>query len=153
MAKLRPLSVIPLAFGLVCLAAGCEKNPNAPAKVSGTVKYKDQPLKGGTVQFQTADGSKISGMISPQGTYAITDAPAGEMVVTVETESVKPPAKPVAYGGGGRREGGQQPPPGRDSGPTMSYVEIPKKYADPKQSPLKTTINRGNNKYDIDLTD
>jgi hypothetical protein len=162
MRKVRLLPAIPLALALVWLGAGCEKNPNAPARVSGTVKYKDQLVKGGKVEFQAHDGGKYSAPITPQGTYTMTDLPVGEVVVTVETESVKPNQRIPVYGagqgaggrgtqGGGARGQMQPPPANAPPAQTGEYVEIPKKYADPKTTTLKTSLNKGDNKYDIVL--
>jgi hypothetical protein len=44
-------------------------------------------------------------------------------------------------------------PEGARGGGGGTYVKIPSKYALPKTSPLRTTLKKGKNTYDIDLTD
>jgi hypothetical protein len=160
----------------LCLAVllGCTKgNPNVPAKVAGKVTYKNAPVTGGMIAFAAADGSNpgSSGMIKPDGSYVVTDLPAAEMVVTVETESINPAHKQQSYGGGtsgppgaggppgggggggGGRQASFSPPPAGASASSSVYVKVPAKYGDPKKSTLKVTLSRGDNTYNVELTD
>jgi hypothetical protein len=145
---------------LVCLAflaaaVGCAGGGKFPAKASGRITYKDQTIKAGSMNFHSSSGPSFAGVIDLNGTYTATDLPAEEMVVTVETESVNPDPgkKKGAQQSREAKMGGQKAPPGAGPSPNELYVEIPKKYSDPKTSPLKTTLKRGNNSYDIVLTD
>jgi hypothetical protein len=147
-----------LAASLFCLvlAAGCgSKNEQAPASVSGTVTYQNKILKGGTVMFHTA-GGKYSGNIRPDGTYSITDVPAGDHVVTVETESANP--KQVVGGRyaeqyqGQAKEASKRPgAPSSVAPPAENYLKIDSKYADAKTSPLKATLSAGRQTKDFNL--
>jgi hypothetical protein len=147
-----------LALALpLCLVVvfGCDnKNPNAPATVSGKVTYKDAPVSGGNITFKPEkEGPPYSRPLGADGTYSITDMPAGNYVVTVETESINPDRKAETYG-----KAGQSAPVGpRPAGYVVTgagkYVKIPAKYADPKTSELKATLGTDKKSQDFPLTD
>ena len=48
MRSIRSLWRLALALALL---AGCQRNPNAPASISGTVTYKGEPVPAGSVVF------------------------------------------------------------------------------------------------------
>jgi hypothetical protein len=129
--------------------------------VAGKVTYKGAPVTGGTIAFAAADGSNpgSSAPIRPDGSYVVTDLPAGEMIVTVETETVNPShkqsANPGAGKGGAGRHASMSPPPAGAGGGGKApvYVKVPPKYADPKKTPLRATLSRGSNTYHAELTD
>lgn len=153
MTKRRYVLALLAAF---VLALGCAKNPNAPASISGKVNYKGQPLKGGKVTFHTKDAGMYTSAIDEDGTYSITDLPTGDLVVTVETESVKPKEQPTY--GGGKFKMKEYRPPGAPAdagkGPDPSrYVKVPSKYSNPKTSPLTVTVSSGRQVKEIELTD
>src|SRR5205823_1822405 len=78
---------------------GCSK---APGNVSGQVKFKGAPLKGGTVTFVTADQQSFLSQISEDGHYSVENVPAGPVKISVETETLRQKAKARGY----------KPPPG-----------------------------------------
>lgn len=158
------------AFGLLGLVSfGCGGGvANAPSNISGKVTYKGAPVTGGNIGFAAVDGMGAgSANIRPDGTYSTTNVPAGDMIVTVETESINPNIKPTEYKGGNSKMpgGGGGPAPGSKrqmvSSPKPSYaakseavyVKIPAKYAKKNTSTLKTTLKPGNNTVDFDLVD
>jgi len=150
------IRLIPLAAVCLCLVAGCSSgNKAAPARVTGKVTYDGKPITAGVMNFYTADGVPYSGLINSNGTYTATDLPTGEMVVTVETESMNPNKKAPEGAEAKKRMGMmQQAPPGGAPAPThRDYLKIPAKYADKKTSPLKATLAAGNQSKDFDLTD
>jgi hypothetical protein len=161
MTKVRLLTpvLLPLLVGLGCSSG----NPNAPSTVSGTVNYNGQSIKGGLVRFHAPDGTAYESPIAPDGVYTAADLPTGEMTVTVDTETINPnPGTKSSSKTAGKKKmeearkkmtGGREAPPGYPPGPGDRYVDIPDKYADPKTSPLKTTLKKGSQKYDITLTD
>jgi hypothetical protein len=120
---------------LLCLAILAAAAQARPAKKTGTimgkVTYKGKPLPGGTVTFHPAKGKAITGIIQPDGTYAVKDVPLGPAKVAIETESVKP--KPGAAPKGGK------------------YIPIPAKYASPKTSGLTYMVAAGKQTLDIVL--
>ncbi|HJZ92336.1 MAG TPA: hypothetical protein VKE40_15780 [Gemmataceae bacterium] len=159
---------------LVCglLLVGCKKtNQFAPAKLSGKVTYGGAPVTAGTMIFHAADGSQFPTMIGSDGSYGI-ELPVGEMVVTIETESVNPKRKVPVYdantagsggfgklygksgggGGPGRKKTEDSTPEGASSSAEL-YVKIPARYADKGKSGLTVTLAAGSNKKDFDLTD
>jgi hypothetical protein len=160
MTLLRSLSgplLVVFAAALGCSSSG---NPNAPARVSGKLTYKNQPIKGGTMLLHTAEGVPYNAQISPDGTYSATDIPTGELIVTVDTESLNPAkAAPKGAQADARMKQMQQleqrRPDGADPGQDLSanYIKLPTKYASPKTSPLKVTLSAGKQTKDFDLTD
>jgi hypothetical protein len=103
------------------------EKPGKTGAVQGKVTYKGLPVTGGTVAFHPAKGKPVVAKIQADGGYSAKDVPVGEVVVAVETESVK-------KAGGGAK-----------------YVKIPAKYAGPKTSGITVTIKEGKQTYDIDL--
>jgi hypothetical protein len=160
MTPVRLLTCASLFLALLLL--GCSKgNPGAPAKIEGSVTYQGQPVKGGTVQFVTPEGTAYSTQIGGDGTYSISDVPDGELVITVETESVNPDKKTTAAGKDAekRMKMTQQPPPeGRGGGATPAekvaqYRKIPDKYGKAQTSPRTVNARSGRQVHNIELTD
>lgn len=150
----RTLCHLFLVAGLCAIGLGCTTQKNAPSEVSGTVKYKGQLVKGGTVQFITSDNNVTTAYIQPDGTYTTGLPATGEVKVTVETDSAKPTMK--EYVGPGGKKMKEYKPPGMPAGAgpdPANYVKIPDKYKDVKTSNLKTTLSTGKNTYNIELTD
>lgn len=159
-----------LLAGLAVL--GCkQENPNAPARVTGRVLYKGNPVTGGMLAFHPTGGGIISIPIGADGSYSAFDIPDGDMVVTVETESINPDKKTPDYkgasggaaamyggkaaGGGGMVAKGQQNSPAPEGAIVSSgtYMKVPAKYADPATSGLTVTLKKGEQKHDVTLTD
>lgn len=106
--------------------------------------------------FHTPEGASYAAQINSDGTYNATDIPTGELVITVETESVKAEVGSAGGKDAGRRMGvAQQQPPAGVGGPAPEeqYIKIPSKYANPKTSPLTVTLSAGRKVHNIDLTD
>jgi hypothetical protein len=138
------------------LLAGCGGgvNPNAPATVMGTVTYNRSPVTAGTISFHPTDGAanRSTMPIAADGTFSTTDVPAGEMIVTVETESAN--QKKQVYGGGQTKDKQFSPvPEGATVGARGAYVKIPPKYADKSKSDLKATLRAGKQTVNFDLVD
>jgi hypothetical protein len=123
-----------------------------------------------------SDAGPYSASIGADGTYTLADMPAGDMVVTVDTEGLNPKnQKSPEYkgqGGGtsgmyGKASGGSSPPPGAKgkgaqmspapegaaTGQTGTYMKIPAKYADKDKTDLKVTIGSGKQTINLDLKD
>jgi hypothetical protein len=162
------------ALTAALLVVGCQGgNPNAPARVTGRVTYGGNPVTGGSVTFYYKDGVQLTFVIDPDGTYEAIDVPAGDVTVTVETESVNPdnPAnKKGDYGmtGGGmgakygrkgpvakapKGKGAQSSPIPEGATSEVAYIKIPKKYSDPKASGLSASIKDGKQTHNFELTD
>lgn len=152
-ARLVPCSGLLVALAL-SIGCGSSGNPNAPAKLSGKVAYKSAPVTAGTVTIHPTDGSAYPVPISPDGTYSGFDLPAGDVVITIETETAN--KKKVTYGAGQGGDKGKTfspVPEGANAVAAGAYVKIPAKYADKASSGLTLKLERGQNKKDFDLTD
>jgi hypothetical protein len=136
------------------LVLGCNKgNPNAPANVKGKVKYKDNLVTAGTVIFHPSEGGAFfSCIIKPDGTYSQTDLTAGDMVVTIETDSANKDRTMPNYGGGRGKQVQSPVPKGAQQG-GGEYIRIPKKYAKKELSYLTRKVEKGVNNFDFELTD
>lgn len=162
----RRCSALTLAVAALALSGCSSGNPSAPARISGKISYAGKPLKAGVLRFHTAQGNVYDGLISPDGTYTATDLPVGELIITVETESINPANVP---GGGAKMSAenerrirmmgkvSQSAPAGSggSTGPTASdnYMKIPDKFNNSKTSPLSVTLERGRQVKNIELTD
>jgi len=140
-----------LACGLGCSQSG---NPHTPAHLSGKVTYKAKAVTGGTLRFDTKGAGVYSATIKADGTYSAADLPTGELLVTIETESLNPDSKKVKYGEG---EGGdkfkESPIPKGREGTAGVYVKIPAKYSKKDQSGLTAILTTGKQVIDFNLTD
>jgi hypothetical protein len=95
--------------------------------VTGTVSLDGKPLRGGNISFISVTDTTLrkTCMIESNGSFKVPNAPLGDVLVSVETESQK-------------------------IGNPDGYVPIPRKYTDVKTSRLKATITKGS-KLDFDL--
>ena len=165
-AKARTLVLVPLCTAM--LSIGCEST-SVPASVEGTVTYHDAPVTCGTITFHPL-GTEVSGnytcRISDTGTYKCSELPAGEMAVTVETESVNPSPNSVEAEKlqiltdkqRPRMGSGPVPKDTKNEGRTgrasrATYIEIPTRYTEVKRTPLKTKLTKGKNTYNAVLED
>jgi hypothetical protein len=135
---------------VACAVIGCD---SATATVSGKVSYNGTTLKGGNVQFITADGHAFHADINEDGGYTILKATPGTVKITVETQSLAPPPSGVA-------PPPYKPPPGAGTGSytppdpaanAKRYVQIPDIYSDAKTTTLTYTVKPGSQQYDIPL--
>lgn len=150
-----------LVLGLLVVAVGCGPNYKNRAVVKGKVTYDGKPLTVGSVTFYGKDNITGSASIEKDGTYAINDAPVGDVKITVFVP--KPPP-----GGLGRMRAGQAIAGGKDaksvdpegSGKSISImgslpdniVPIPDRYGNVESSGLNYTVKKGEQTHDIALT-
>jgi len=151
-----------LSLGLL---AGCggTRNPNAPAKITGSVKYQGKPVPGGNIVFHTKNNQGMYRCsLGADGTYEIADVPTGALTVTVETESLNPskkkgPAYPGAGGKGSKLDAEYMAGVKKSGMPVNAtpavYQRIPEKYAKAETSPLTVTVEAGSQTHDFTLTD
>lgn len=144
-----------LRFSLAALAllpmvlAGCGRPPTATVSGKVTVKGKD-PLPGGSIGFHLAsDPTQMAGgLINPDGTFQVTGVPVGECKVVISNNNLNPAGKAGAPAGGGL---GDQPPskpitPPKGETQLPKYVKIEATFAKAESTPLKHTVNMGDNK-------
>jgi hypothetical protein len=150
-------------FG-VGVVGGCSKdsNPETAATISGTITFHNKPLPGGTVRVYNAKdfGGAKMGVIHEDGSFSIAGVPTGDVVITVETESMNPKRKILQYGGNRGQQAvskskdkQMQTGTPKETGSAEKYQKIPDKYADMRKSTLKTSLSAGSNKQDFDLKD
>jgi len=149
-----------LLGGLICADAGCGTKYNARAVVKGKITIGEKHLTAGTIAF-FADGNRSgAGRIEEDGTYTVSDAPIGDVKVTVSVPSIggmagmmggKAMPKPP---GGGVMKDPNDPGPGTPS-PSIDpkkIVQIPEKYSKVETSGLTFKVEKGDNTFDIKLT-
>lgn len=110
-----------LTLAALTCTLGCQHKPvvrSDRSPVTGKVIYKGNPIRCGTITFTLRDQPKkrMSCIINSDGTFSVKDAPQGELLVSLETESVKM------------------------GGDTSLYVQIPSKYNDAETSGLTLTV-------------
>ena len=88
--RLRSLAAVAACFVLAALV-GCGGD-SSKAALKGKVTYKGAPVTGGTITLIPASGGPFPITIKPDGSFAVGDAPVGPMKVTIETDTVSPPA-------------------------------------------------------------
>lgn len=110
------------------LLAGCA----GQGQVSGKVKYKGQPLPGGTITFYDSKSKAVSGAIEKDGNYSVDKVASGPVKV-----SVVPPIPIYMVG--------EKPPPGPKP-PTL-----PDKYYDREKSGLDFEVKTGPQTHDFNL--
>ena len=137
------------SFIVLCAAlSGCGASKG---DITGKVKYKDQPLPYGSVQFKTSTGAAFASEIAADGSYTIKGVPAG--TVEVEIACVDPAMAefmraqamksrtPEALKSGGK-------PIEIDE---SKYKKIPDKYSNSKTSGLTYDVVGGQQTKDFDL--
>jgi hypothetical protein len=150
-------TVITSGLALV-LIVGCSDTTGLERRysVTGTVKYKGEPVEKGRVDFIPVEGSKgraASGDIE-QGSYSLTTATTGDgaipgsykvTVTSMEVDTTK--LKEEAKGGQFRH------------GPEIAKANaaakrlVPSKYSLPDTSGLKAEVKAESNKFDFNLED
>ncbi len=140
----HPAAAWRLSLALLLVAAvGCGKPKGS---LSGKVTYNGQPVPGGRVLFQPAQGAQLAATISDTGTYSISGVPTGEYKVAVDNTGLKERDKLMAGPGGVK-------PPNLPEMPKVqgTYVPLPPNASNPDQSGLKVTVKGGSQPFDIDV--
>jgi hypothetical protein len=161
--------------------SGCGGNQRAAVSGKVTIAGKGH-LPGGIIHFiSTADPGKVGGgMIKPDGTYVVHDAPVGECKVVIDNSDLDSHAKhgasPPPTSG---KKGTSVPlPPPSTGGPAdkailfappkgpeiqdetnkgksdlegMKYAKIEANYATAEKTPLRATVKSGSNSIDFEV--
>ena len=135
------LILAPLTF------LGCSGG-HGTASVSGTVRYKNQPVEGATVIFhaqgESANAKPAQGKTSRGGNFTLstyfgpTEQVAGAMPGDYKVTVTKIDEPQGAF------DPHKDPPPKN---------HLPAKYAEPQKSPLTVTIKEGSNRPELKLED
>src|SRR5262245_53433299 len=124
--------VLVTGAGLALCVVGCynpNRLPETGATLEGTVTYGQQKLPAALIIVVGKDSS-ATGKIGEEGHYKVDNVPVGEVTIAVNTAPPRGEAKSA----------GSKGPP---------RILLYAKYHDPTTSPIKTTINKGANTYDI----
>jgi len=135
----------------VLLTASCGSNapvalPESGTTVSGTVTYNGKPVHFALIIVQAVNGGAIAnGNVQPDGKYVVQNAPVGEVKVAVNTDAGQGDLK-IAQMQGGMYTG----PDGKKAKRVnLDYNQVPKKFHTPETTTITTTLNKGENTFDI----
>ena len=129
---------------LPLVLAGCGHS----AKVTGKVTYRARPLCYGAVTLFSADKTARSGVIEPDGSYAVEGVPRGETKIAVISRD---PAKGRSATRG-QKPGGADKKGTSSQGPAVEgWVPLPAQYEMPGTSGLRCNVDSGAVRYDIKL--
>lgn len=122
--------------------------PETGADLSGTVTYGSDSINFALIIVAGKDGTQATGNIDDDGKYHITNVPLGEVKVAVNTEAgygdFMSKSMSKAYQGPDGKGGGKKK--------LGTYTKVPAKYHDVASSPLKTTIQKGPNTFNIKIS-
>src|SRR5260370_27410095 len=122
--------------GLFLCLGGChtgpERIPETGATLEGTVKYGNEPVLVALIIAQGPNGN-ANGSIGADGRYKIVNAPLREVNLGMNVKAGEGQLM------GARMQGLSVP----------KVTNVPAKYAEPGTSGIKTTVNPGDNTFDI----
>jgi hypothetical protein len=136
------LAILAVAgFGL--FLAGCgiglreKRLPETGATLEGTVMYGKEPVLVAMIIVQ-GEGAAATTYVGEDGHYKAENCPIGTVHIAVNTDAGKGQmmGRVVAHSQGK----GPAPP---------KMIDVPAKFADPTTSGITTTVNKGENKFDI----
>jgi len=143
---------------LVLVLSGCgAKAPNTHY-VEGVITLDGEPLSGALVTFypvDTTDGKVAAGNSDASGKYTLTSdgglpekgAFEGDYVVTVKKVEIIPVSRP-----GQAQPNENDPYSGPSAQRTVQKIITPKVYAAMDKTPLKATVQKGQNVIPFELT-
>jgi hypothetical protein len=127
----RGLGVL-ILFGMVALVGCSNKKP--VGSITGTVKYKGQPVTSGSINFyDSGRGMAADSKLDGSGNYSITELEVGTYKVYIQ-----PPVP-------------EQLPPGTP--PKKEKFDVPAKFQDPARTPISKEVKAGKNDIPVELTD
>lgn len=153
------------ALGLVaCLVAGCGGGGGpkpTTGKVHGKVLYNGKALTKGTVIFVPIPGKggetgqSASGAIEPDGTFSLTTFNSNDGAILGQHTAViqsGPEIEPGSVKGAGTMPGAM-PEFGGKNAAKPAKPAVPEKYTSVEKSPLKYTVEKEGNTFEIELKD
>jgi hypothetical protein len=169
-AWILPLALLPLP--------GCSNNGLTLGRVHGTVKYKGQPVKHGTVFFMPDEskatvGPPAMGIITSDGSYVMSTDESGDGAIvgshlvgitgldpTPVSDEVlpEPETNPDAYLKLKAKTAAASTRPSRkggdlytDRGGRKFRYSVPKKFSNPAESGIFAKVDRGSNTLNLDI--
>jgi hypothetical protein len=120
-------------------------NKTSGNSIVGKVYYGDEQVQFAMV-LVSSGGQISTGFIGEDGTYKVDNVAVGEALIGVHSEPAK--GDYVSKSMGSTYQG----PTAKGSGKaSLKWIDVPAKFNKPETSGVKTTINVGENKYDIKL--
>jgi hypothetical protein len=159
-AREAELRLVRLARWLLCglvIAAGCStvKHQTEHAQVTGQVTYNGKPVTGGRVLFVAVEGGWAGeGIIDKNGNYTVS-SPVGDVKIAIDNMMLTS----LGTGKGTKHEigmkGAGKPRPDAPEAkiPEGTYMKLPSKYSKLESSGLTYTVKKGDQTYNIQLTD
>jgi hypothetical protein len=143
------------AFTVALTLAGCQGKVPDRATVSGRVLYQGKPVTQGIVIFHSklVPTKQDQAQIKKDGTYEMTNAPLGVCKVVIQVNPAKDPAADKAGDKAGDKAP-DAPPSDKAAGPPPQDVvpaELGARYASIDTTPLEKTVERGDNKFDLEI--
>jgi hypothetical protein len=139
----RRLAALAAAASLL-LPAGCgiglreKKLPETGATLEGTVTYGKEKVMVAMVIIQGESGAATA-FVGEDGRYKAENVPLGAVKVGVNTAAGKGDFQ-------GKLMAKSQ---GKGGGPLPKLIDVPAKYFDPTTSGISTTVNKGDNTFNI----
>jgi hypothetical protein len=132
------LGLVLLSAVLAAPLAGCatrtQRLPESGASLEGTVSYgKEKVLVGMVIAQGQGPVGSATGIIGEDGRYHLANVPLGEITLAVNVKAGEGALM-------GAKMAGKKVP---------KSTPLPDQYTDPSTSPIKTTIEKGENKFDI----
>jgi hypothetical protein len=164
-------------IGFVAAASTLSGCGRPTGSITGKLTFKGNPVKGGTVSFQSTESAdrKYGGYINEDGTYTVPLITAGSYKIIVETNSIKPKERKTGYGGkSAAAKAPDNTPVNKELSPEIKekvhegyhpsnpaearanqvaarYIEIPASYSKAETTKLTYTATGGSQTHDIDL--
>jgi len=113
------------------------KYPETGATLEGNLTYGNDKVGAALVVAENSTGSATA-FVDENGHFKLENVPLGEVNIGVNTDAGKGEAM-------GRAMSQAQ---GKAKGPPK-LIDVPKQYADPGKSGIRTTIKKGVNTFDI----
>lgn len=137
------------------LLIGCGSKHGKPGAVAGTITYKGQPVNGAALLLYPSKddaANPITIPVTQEGTFSITDVPAGEYKIVVEGTAGAQQAPPIAL---------KNVPPEKAAEMkeklakmnTPATIRFPDKYKDPRKTDLKCSITENKQTLNLELRD
>ena len=127
-------SSVAAGSALLCCLAGCGAGAG---DVAGVVKYRGQPLAGGTITFYDAANTAMSSGIDEEGKYEVKQVAAGPAKIAIAT--------PINI------QFGSPLPGGKTATKKTEFPDFPGKYTDPEKSGLSLEVKSGSQTHNISL--
>jgi hypothetical protein len=133
-----------LPAALLAALTGC----GGSAKLTGKVTYKGQPVLSGTVTVLNEDGTAASGVIQPDGTYAVEGVKRGRVKIGVV--SPDPARARSILKKAENKDAKDKDHHGHTIPGTGGWFPLPPELGDPEKSGIELVVSSSRMQYDIE---